>query len=102
MRRRLISVACLMLAGCASAGRDFDETKVPNIKVGTTTRVEIEQWFGLPVNRTSLSGQPNGAVMRYTYTYARATWGGASSSGKALIVDFDQKDVVVDQAYSSQ
>ena len=91
----------LVLGGCASVGRDFDETKVEQIRKGTTTRAEIEQWFGQPNDRAPVE-QPNGGVLRYTYKYGKASWGGMSSSAKALVVEFDANDIVVDHAYSSQ
>lgn len=96
-----LAACVLVLGGCASVGRDFDETKVENIKTGTTTRADIEAWFGKPNDRAPVE-QDNGAVLRYTYKYGKASWGGMSSSAKALVVDFDANDIVVDHAYSSQ
>lgn len=101
-RMPLLFLAGLICSGCASTGKDFDDSKVGNIKTGTTTRAEIEQWFGAPTSRTALSNMANGGVLRYQYTYGSASWGGASRSGKSLVVDFDAKDVVVDHAFSSQ
>jgi hypothetical protein len=102
LRTPLLLLAGLVCSGCASTGKDFDDTKAANIKTGTTTRAEIEQWFGAPTSRTPLSNTANGAVLRYQYTHGKASWGGASSSGKSLVVDFDAKDVVVDHALAKQ
>jgi hypothetical protein len=99
----LVLCAGLVFApACASAGRNFDESRVSNIKTGTTTRAEIEQWFGQPVSRAQVAGSAVGAVLRYTYSYAHSSWGGASTRAKALVVDFNAGDVVVDQSFSSQ
>ncbi|MBI2923318.1 MAG: hypothetical protein HYY18_19855 [Planctomycetes bacterium] len=92
----------LLLAACGSSGKNFDETRVGNIKNGHTSRVEIEQWFGMPGASQGLTGTTNGAVKRYTWSYGRSTHGGASTKAKALVVDFNDKDVVVDHAYSEQ
>jgi hypothetical protein len=97
----LLSLAVLF-AACATSGRNFDETKVGNIRNGQTTKAEIEQWFGAPNARQGLTGSAVGAVTRYTYSYARSTHGGANTKAKALVVDFNDKDVVVDNAYSEQ
>ena len=88
--------------GCATSGRDFDSTRVSQIEKGKTTRAEIDQWFGAPAARNTITGDPGGTVLRYTYVYAKATWAGASSQGKSLVVDFDGKDVVTDVGYSEQ
>jgi len=103
MRKLLAFLPLLvLLAACASSGRNFDETKVGNIKNGQTTKAEIEQWFGPPGAQQGLNGTTNGAVRRYTYSYGRSTHGGASTKAKALVVDFNDKDIVVDNAYSEQ
>ena len=98
----LLLPALLFFAACASSGRNFDGSKVTNIKNGQTTKAEIEQWFGKPGSVAGLTGTTNGAVQRYTYSYGRSTHGGANTTAKALVVDFNDKDIVVDNAYSSQ
>jgi hypothetical protein len=92
----------LVLFACASTGRNFDETKMSNIKNGQTTRAQIDQWFGPPTSNAVLTGTINGAVRRYTYTYAYSSYGGLRTTSKALVVDFNDKDIVVDNAYSSR
>lgn len=101
-RRSWLALAVLFVAACASSGRSFDSTKVSQIQKGTTTRAEIESWFGPPQQRQTLSAMPNGATLRYVYAWGHASWGGAKSTGKSLVVDFDAKDVVADHAYSEQ
>lgn len=99
---RLALPVLFVLSACASSGRDFDENKVGNIKNGQTTKAEIEQWFGKPGSVAGLNGTTNGAVQRYTYSYAYSSHGGSRTTSKALVVDFNDKDIVVDNAYSSQ
>jgi len=102
--KRILLVLCaglFFVPACATVGRDFDESRVPNIATGATTRMEIEQWFGMPNQRTTMSPAPNGAVLRYTYRYGRSTWGGASTKAKCLVVDFNDAGVVVDQGFST-
>ncbi|MEK7466697.1 MAG: hypothetical protein AAB074_04710 [Planctomycetota bacterium] len=102
--RKAMTVLPLVLAlsACASSGRNFDESKVGNIKNGQTTKAEIEQWFGKPGGMAGVNGATNGAVQRYTYSYGYSSHGGSRTTAKALVVDFNDKDIVVDNAYSSQ
>lgn len=103
MRKLCLALPLLLfVAACASSGKNFDESKVGNIKNGVTTKAEIEQWFGKPGGISGLNGTTNGAVQRYTYSYAYSSHGGSRTTSKALVVDFNDKDVVVDNAYSSQ
>lgn len=103
MRKALLVLpVVLVLSACASSGRNFDESRVGNIKNGQTTKAEIEAWFGKPGSVAGLNGTTNGAVQRYTYAYGHSTHGGSRTTAKALVVDFNDKDIVVDNAYSSQ
>lgn len=38
----------LILAGCATAGRDFDEHQVSRIRIGVSTQDDIRNLFGSP------------------------------------------------------
>ena len=76
--------------------------KSSNQPIGQTTKAEIEQWFGKPGGVAGLNGTTNGAVQRYTYSYGHSSHGGSQTTAKALVVDFNDKDIVVDNAYSSQ
>lgn len=83
---------------------NFDDTKVPAIVRGQTTRAEV----------TNLLGRPSGAyippVVKETsgeaMGYAYATTSGGALSGfkffrKALLVSFDERGVVSDVEYST-
>src|SRR6266567_1214436 len=41
-----------ILTGCMSVGRNFEESKVSQIKKGETTEADLVQMFGAPQNRT--------------------------------------------------
>ena len=47
--------AAMLIAGCVSAGRDFDTSKVSQIKKGETTEADLTGWFGKPTNRSVTS-----------------------------------------------
>jgi len=98
----LVLPLAMVLSACASSGRNFDESQVSNIRNGQTTKAEIEAWFGAPGSHSALNGTTNGAVLRYIYSYAYASHGGRRSTGKALVVDFNDKGIVVDNAYSEK
>jgi hypothetical protein len=50
-----LAVAFGALVGCASAGRNFDESKVAGIAKGQTTEADLTQMFGPPQNRSTNS-----------------------------------------------
>ena len=98
----VIALSALMaLTGCASSGKKFDTTHVNDIETDKTTRAQVDAWFGPPASQTS-ANTPQGAVLRYTYTYAYSSWGGAKTTSKSLVVDFNAQNVVVDHAYVEQ
>ena len=99
----ILVVAMFAITGCATSGKNFDESGMDKIVDGQTTKQEIEQWFGQP------SGTHSGSDGRtaYTYTYAEAQArpesfipfvgmfvGGTDSEAKTLTVWFDQSQVV--------
>jgi outer membrane protein assembly factor BamE (lipoprotein component of BamABCDE complex) len=64
----LVSSACM---APPDMGKDFDETKVSEIRIGATTKSQVQSLLGAPVNRLSMDG-------RETWTYQRVT---TSNSG---------------------
>jgi outer membrane protein assembly factor BamE (lipoprotein component of BamABCDE complex) len=94
-------LSALLLAACATAGRQFDRTHVNDVKKGVQTKEQIRAWFGEPYQVTApLSGHPAGCVERWTYVHAYASYGGMKSTSASLVVDFDKKGKVCDHAYS--
>jgi hypothetical protein len=51
----LLVFAVSALVGCASVGRNFDESKVTAIAKGQTTEADLTQMFGPPQNRSTNS-----------------------------------------------
>jgi hypothetical protein len=74
-----IALPMLVLQACASidVGKDFDEKKVAEIKIGSTDKAQIQSWFGQPVSRFRMDGKE-------TWTYQRVqSSAGMSGSGAA-------------------
>ena len=91
------------LAGCASTGTNFDESKVSQIKKDQTTEADLVQMFGQPENRSVNSeGQ---TILTWIYAqsevkgetfvpYAGAFIGGTRSQNKTLNVTLQDGKVV--------
>ncbi len=90
----------VLLFGCASSGRQFNTTHVNDIQVNVQDKQTIMDWFGEPMQKTTLTNNPKGCVERWTYTYAKAVGFGTVTESHALVVDFDANGKVCDQAYS--
>jgi len=103
----LIAITAAVVAGCASVGKNFDESKVAQIKKGETTEAQLVLMFGEPQNRmVNSEGQ---SILTWMYTQANirgesfipiagAFVGGADTKSKSLNVTL--KDGTV-QSYSS-
>jgi hypothetical protein len=83
---------------------NFDDTKVPVIVKGQTTRAEVTKLLG----RASGSYLPpvvkatSGEAVGYTYfTTSGGAFSGFKFFRKALLVSFDERDVVSDVEYST-
>ena len=78
MKTTFQSIASLLLAltlaGCASTGQNFDETKISEVKKGVTTEVDLVKLFGAPENRSINSD----GILTLTWMYAEATVKGES------------------------
>ncbi len=104
MTRRILGILLplAILAGCATVGRDIDNTRVKSIVNNQTTRAEIEQWFGPPDQRGDMSGQPGMPaglkLERYTYVHSRSL-AGIFNSAESLTVIFDDKGIVFTHAF---
>ncbi len=87
--------ACLLLAGCATVGRQFPAESVSRIRLNETTQEEIRQLFGPPWR----TGMEDGMV---TWTYGRYRYrlfGDTSSTD--LLLRFNDKGVVVSYTFST-
>ncbi len=101
-RKLVLLAAIVSLVGCAGAGREFDTSHANDVQKGVHDKAQIRAWFGGPYQSTSLSGHPAGCTERWTYTHAWANWGGAQTTARTLVVDFDSEGVVCDHAFVEQ
>ena len=83
-------------AGCVkmSAGHDFPDEQVKNIRIGETTKNEIRTVFGEPWR----VGLENG---KETWTYGKYSYSGSTeTAAKDLVVRFTPKDIVESYTFS--
>jgi outer membrane protein assembly factor BamE (lipoprotein component of BamABCDE complex) len=90
MKKLIIAFGFVLLAGCATVGKDFSESDVASIQKGVTTEQTVLSTFGKPATVTADS---EGNKI-YTWTYAHAT-AFSVGQGKALVVKIN-KDGIVD------
>ena len=100
--RLFAATAVLLLAGCASSGRQFDATHVNEIQNGKQDKATIAGWFGEPGQRQPITGHPAGCTERWLWTYAHAVGFGNVTEAHSLVIDFDSKGLVCDHAYTKQ
>ena len=90
----LLVFLCITIMGCATIGRNFDDTKIQQIKNGATTQAEILQIFGEPYGKSVC-----GFLHSWRYQHAHDTIVNPPSV-KTLIIRFDKNDIVYDYMYS--
>ena len=85
----------LMSAGCATVGQDFDTQHVDDIRIGKTSRSDIQALLGEPWR----TGVEDG---KRTWTYGKYRW---SAFGDAqttdLVVRFDKDGTVSSYVYNT-
>ncbi|NRF68412.1 hypothetical protein HLB44_15565 [Aquincola sp. S2] len=84
-------------------GTDFDDSKVPQIVKGTTTRSDVVALLGRSTGESvyPLSKNPGEQAISYLYVHLRKQFLGASKLyTKSLTVSFDARDVVSDVEFS--
>ena len=104
-----ILASAALLAGCASAGNNFDSRKLSEIKKGETTESQLITLFGKPESR----GINEDGVVKLTWLYTESTVkgatfiplvgafaGGVDSKTKTLMVRLDQAGKVAGYDYS--
>jgi len=75
MKKLIIVIGmAVFICGCASVGRKLDESKVDQIKQGTTTRDQVIQLVGSP-DQITRDGSGN---ITFQYIYSHATAKGSS------------------------
>jgi len=90
-----ILLIIILIAGCASAGNNFDDSKISQIQKGQTTEADLVQMFGQPQNRATDSEGMTTLTWMYMQStvrastfipYAGAFMGGTNSKDKTLNV----------------
>ena len=71
----LLVVASLTMVGCASTGKQFDDSKISQIRKGETTESELIQLFGPPRSRTTVITDSRANTV-LTWMYSEATLDG--------------------------
>ena len=84
-----------ILGGCASAGKNFDESKISKIANGITTRAELRKMFGEPFKTGVQNGQP---VWVYEYNLYDAV---NNDTSKDLIIVFGPNGLVQSHQFMS-
>lgn len=105
LRNALWVVAIMVvfsLASCASSGKQFDTTHVLDVRKGAQDKAQIRAWFGEPHTVQPIAGSKSKCMERWIYTHAYSSWGGAKTKSETLVVDFNKKGKVCDNAYLEQ
>ncbi len=68
MKKIIIILTVATLCGCVSYGRKIDQTKVAQIKPGSTTHDQVINLIGSPDQITS-----SGEVVTFTYSYLKSS-----------------------------
>jgi outer membrane protein assembly factor BamE (lipoprotein component of BamABCDE complex) len=85
----------LVLAGCATVGRDFPVSHVSEIEMGKTTQDQIRTLFGPPWRVGVEDGQRTWTYGKYRYTML------GQRDAQDLVIRFDAHDVVVSYTFST-
>lgn len=95
VRAVLVGFFLVLVAGCATVGKDFATHNVDQIKAGETTRSDIQEMFGEPWR----TGIEDG---KRTWTYGKYRW---SAFGEAettdLVVRFNDDGSVSSYVYNT-
>ncbi len=91
----LLLITLLSIMACATAGRDFPSTRVPDIETGKTTKNEIRSVFGSPWRVGLEDGEQTWTYGRYRYKLF------GSSSTKDLVVRFNDQNIVSSYSFNT-
>ena len=64
------ALAVVLLTGCVSVGRPFNDAAISQFRVGATTERDVLSSLGPPLSSTASSGGMS--VLTYGYTYGQA------------------------------
>lgn len=91
----LSGMAASQLTGCFSVGQEFAGSRVPEIKIGKTTKQEITELFGTPWR----TGMEDGRIT-WTYGIYKYSLFGADDT-QDLLIRFDPQGIVRSYTFSS-
>lgn len=84
----LLCGAALQLAGCATVGQEFAASRVPEIKIGQSTRQNIKDIFGSPWRTGLEDGKPTWTYGIYKYSVF------SPDDTQDLLIRFDNNGIV--------
>ncbi|WP_083960677.1 outer membrane protein assembly factor BamE domain-containing protein [Methylomonas lenta] len=88
-------LASTQLTGCFSVGQEFAGSRVPEIKIGKTTKQEVSDIFGTPWR----TGMEDGRTT-WTYGIYKYSLFGADDT-QDLLIRFDPQGIVRSYTFSS-
>lgn len=95
-RMQYLLVACMLLAlsACATVGQPYAEHKVSDIRVGETTKAQVQQMFGNPWRTGSESGQETWTYGNYRYSLF------SDAQTSDLVVRYDERGRVASYTFN--
>ena len=87
-------IAATQMTGCFSVGQEFSASRVPEIKIGQTTKKDISDMFGTPWRTGMEDGRP-------TWTYGIYKYSLFGSETEDLLIRFDPQGVVRSYTFGS-
>ena len=87
--------ASTQLTGCFTVGQEFAGSRVPEIKIGQSTKQDVENIFGMPWRRGSEDGKSTWTYGIYKYYL----FGPADTQD--LLIRFDNQGIVRSYTFGS-
>lgn len=85
MRLILVLMLALVMAGCASSGRQIDPSMIDQIEHQQTTRSDLVSMFGQPTSETVNSD--GSAILNWTYAYVGYAGIGTKVQGLTVVIN---------------
>jgi outer membrane protein assembly factor BamE (lipoprotein component of BamABCDE complex) len=110
MKTVLVFIAAVLLAGCATVGREISDAQIDTLKKGETTAAQVIASFGQPTSTTKMS---DGRYMvSYIFAHAQARpasfipvvglfAGGSDVRSSMVMLTFNKEGVLQDYTSSS-
>lgn len=104
----ILPLLALLFASCATVGTEMSQAQVSQIRKGTTTRTQMVERFGSPMNVGIQNGKKS-AMWNYNKVKNKPAnfipivgllAGGMNMQSQMLMVVFDENDRVEDYTYT--